>query len=150
MAEYVIVPENAAFGIGELSFDRAAFVEPLSCVLHGVERTGFRLGDRVLIIGAGPIGILLSKVIQLQGAFEITQVDRNESRLDLARNSGAYLTEISLNAIGSDKYDVVVDATGVPSLMNQTLTYVRSGGKVLLFGVPPKNSTLNFPAFSFF
>ncbi len=150
MAEYVAVPEKAAFSIGELSFDSAAFVEPLSCVLHGVERTGFCLGDRVLIIGAGPIGILLSKVIQLQGSFEITQVDKNKSRLDLAQKSGAWRTEVSLKAIGDEEYDVVVDATGVTSLMNQTLTYVRSGGKILLFGVPPQNSTLSFPAFTFF
>ncbi len=150
MAEYVVVPEKAAYGIGKLSFDSAAFVEPLSCVLHGVERTEFRLGDRVLIIGAGPIGILLSLVIQLQGSFEITQIDKNESRLILAQNSGAYRIEATLGALENEKYDVVVDATGVPSLMNQTLTYVRSGGKVLLFGVPPQNSILSFPAFSFF
>ena len=150
MAEYVVVPENAAFGIGDLSFDSAVFVEPLSCVLHGVERTGFRLGDCVLIIGAGPIGILLSEVIQLQGSVEITQIDKNESRLVLAMNSGAYRTEVSLKAIGRERYDVVVDATGVPSLMNQSLTYVRFGGKILLFGVPPQNSILSFPAFSFF
>ncbi len=150
MAEYVVVPENAAFGIGDLSFDEASFVEPLSCVLHGVERTGVSLGDRILIIGAGPIGILLSMVIQLQGAFEITQIDKNESRLALARTSGAYRTEVSLEEIGKEKYDVVVDATGVPALMNQTLTFVRSGGKILLFGVPPQNSNLSFPAFSFF
>ncbi len=150
MAEYAAVPEKAVFRIGDLSFNIGSFVEPLACVLHGVERTGFRLGDRVLIVGAGPIGILLSRTIQLQGACEITQVDRNQARLDLARSSGAFRTEVSLDAMLPDEYDVVVDATGIPSLMEKTLTYVRYGGKVLLFGVPPKSSNLTFPAFPIF
>jgi 2-desacetyl-2-hydroxyethyl bacteriochlorophyllide A dehydrogenase len=150
MAEYVAVPEKAAFNIGDLPFNFGAFVEPLSCVIHGVERTGFRLGDRVLIIGAGPIGILLSKAIQLQGACEITQVDKNGARLDLARNSGAFRTESSLDAIKKDFFDVVVDATGHPAIMEKTLIYARYGGKVLLFGVPPSNAILTLSAFSIF
>lgn len=150
MAEYVAVPEKAAFGIDGLPFNFGAFVEPLSCVLHGVERTGFRLGDRVLIIGAGPIGILLSKAIQLQGACEITQVDKNVARLDLARKSGAFRTEPSLDALKQDFYDVVVDATGFPALMEKTPAYARYGGKVLLFGVPPNGASLTLPAFPIF
>ena len=59
MAQYVTVPENAVFPIGGLSFEEAAFMEPLSCVLHGIERLNPNLADRVLLIGAGPIGLLI-------------------------------------------------------------------------------------------
>ena len=150
MAELVVAPEKAVFSIGDLPFEAGAFIEPLSCVLHGVERAAFRLGDRVLIIGAGPIGILLSKAIQLQGAREITQVDRNEARLALAGRSGAAHVEASLDAIEAEAYDVVVDATGVPALMEKTLAYARKGGKILLFGVPPNGADLTLPAFTIF
>lgn len=150
MAEYVTAPEKAVFGIGDLDFSSGAFVEPLSCVLHGVERAGFRLGDRVLIIGAGPIGVLLSKTIQLQGSCEITQVDKNPARLDLARRSGADRVEASFNSLTSQDYDVVVDATGVPALMERTVAYCRKGGKILLFGVPPNGATVTLPAFTIF
>ncbi len=149
-AELAMAPEKAVFPIGDLAFESGAFVEPLSCVLHGVQRAGFALGDRVLIIGAGPIGILLSKTIQLQGSAEITQIDKNQSRLELAKKSGAARVETSFDALKMYDYDVVVDATGVPALMEKTLSYVRSGGKVLLFGVPPQGAKINLDAFTIF
>ena len=150
MAEYAVVPEKAVFAIGALPFVSGAFVEPLSCALHGVERARFRLGDRALILGAGPIGILLSKAIQLQGACEITQVDKNQSRLELAKQSGAAHVFTSLDALKKDAYDVVVDASGSAFLMEQSLSFARKGGTVLLFGVPKRDAVLHLPAFTIF
>lgn len=150
MAEFVAAPEKAVFGIGGLDFESGAFVEPLSCVLHGVERADIRMGDRVLIIGAGPIGLLLSKTFALRGACEITHVDRNRERLAMAERSGAARVESSLEALTGDEFDVVVDATGVPSVMERTLPFTRPGGTVLLFGVPPNGAKLSLDAFTIF
>lgn len=150
MAEYAVAPEKAVFDIGDLPFQSGAFVEPLSCVLHGVQRARITMADKVLIIGAGPIGVLLSMAIQIQGAYEITQVDKNRSRLDLASRCGATRVVSSFDELQEDAYDVVVDATGVPALMERTLSYVRKGGTVLLFGVPPSKATVSFPAFTIF
>ncbi|MDR2536513.1 MAG: zinc-dependent alcohol dehydrogenase family protein [Treponema sp.] len=150
MAEYAVVPEKAAFSIGELPFLSGVFVEPLSCVLHGLERARIRLADKVLILGAGPIGILLSKAIQLQGASEITQVDRNQGRLELAKQSGAARVCASLEELEPDAFDVVVDASGALFLMERALDFVRKGGTLLWFGVPPRNGTLKLPAFTVF
>jgi 2-desacetyl-2-hydroxyethyl bacteriochlorophyllide A dehydrogenase len=150
MAEYAVVPEKAAFNIGELPFLSGAFVEPLSCVLHGIERARVKLADKVLILGAGPIGILLSKAIQLQGASEITQVDRNQSRLELARKSGAAKVCASLEELKKDSFDVAVDASGSTFLMEKALDYVRKGGTVLWFGVPKRDAKLQLPAFTIF
>jgi len=150
MAEFAVVPEKAAFNIGGLSFLSGAFVEPLSCVLHGVERTPFKSADRVLIFGAGPIGILLSKVIQLQGACEITQVDLIKTRLELAKKNGANNVFTSFDELKKNYFDVVVDATGSISVMEKTLDYVRKGGSVLLFGVPKRDAIMQLPAFTIF
>jgi D-arabinitol dehydrogenase (NADP+) len=150
MAQFVAVPEKAAFDIGKLAFAAGAFMEPLSCVLHGVQRTGFSLADRVLILGAGPIGILLLKAILLEGASSITSVDKNQARLALAHASGAVHTASSLEGLPEDGYDVVVDATGVPAVMEKTLASARSGGRVLLFGVPPRTAKITFDAFTIF
>jgi D-arabinitol dehydrogenase (NADP+) len=150
MAQFVAAPEKAVFDIGALPFAAGAFVEPLSCVLHGVQRTGFSLADRVLILGAGPIGILLLKAIMLEGASLITSIDKNPARLELARASGAVQTASSFDGLPEDGYDVVVDATGVPAVMEKTLTFARSGGRVLLFGVPPRTSRISFDAFTIF
>jgi D-arabinitol dehydrogenase (NADP+) len=150
MAEYAVVPEKAAFNIGDLPFLSGAFVEPLSCVLHGVERARIKLADKVLILGAGPIGILLSKTIQLQGACKITQVDLNQSRLELAKKSGASKVCASLDELKKDSFDVVVDASGSTFLMERALDFVRKGGTVLWFGVPKRDAKLQLPAFTIF
>jgi 2-desacetyl-2-hydroxyethyl bacteriochlorophyllide A dehydrogenase len=150
MAEYALAPEKAVFSIGDLPFTSGAFVEPLSCVLHGVERARIRLADKVLILGAGPIGILLSKVIQLQGASEITQADKNQSRLALARSAGAHHTLSSLEDLKPESCDVAVEAAGVSALMEQSLIWVRKGGTVLWFGVPKRDAALRLPAFPIF
>ena len=150
MAEYAVVPEKAVFNTGTLPFLSGAFVEPLSCVLHGVERARFKLADKVLILGAGPIGILLSKAIQLQGASAITQVDLNHSRLELAKKSGAAQVCASLDELPRDAFDVVVDASGSAFLMERALDFVRKGGTVLWFGVPRRDAKLQLPAFTIF
>ena len=150
MAQFVAAPVKAVFGIGDLPFTSGAFVEPLSCVLHGVQKAGFTLADKVLIIGAGPIGTLLLKSILLEGASEITTLDKNAARLELSRKSGATRTLSSLDEVAQDEYDVVVDATGVPALMERTLGFARYGGRVLLFGVPPSGSRISLDAFMIF
>ncbi|MCP4592501.1 MAG: alcohol dehydrogenase catalytic domain-containing protein, partial [bacterium] len=90
MAQYVAVPEKSVFAIGDLPFELGAFVEPLSCVLHGVERAQVCLADRVAILGAGPIGILLLQTVRLQGAVHITMVEKNPARAELAAACGAH------------------------------------------------------------
>jgi 2-desacetyl-2-hydroxyethyl bacteriochlorophyllide A dehydrogenase len=150
MAEYAVVPEKAVFNIGSLPFLAGAFVEPLSCVLHGVQRARIQMADRVAILGAGPIGILLSKAIQIQGSSDITQLDKNQSRLELARNSGARYTVDSLDELEREGYDVVVEAAGSSFLMEQSLKYVRKGGTLLWFGVPKRDAAVSLPAFTIF
>jgi len=92
----------------------------------------------------------LSQVVRLKGAGEVTQVDRNKARRDLARKNGAAYTHESLDDIQKDSFDLVVDATGVPALMARAPDFTRKGGTVLWFGVPPRNGTLELPAFTLF
>ncbi len=150
MAEYTLAPEKALFDVGELPFEVAAFVEPLSCVVHGVERVGIRAGDRVAILGAGPIGALLLQVVRLEGATRVTVVERNPARLALARDLGCDTGLEELDALEQDAYDVVIDATGAVPVMGRTTEFARPGGRVLLFGVPPRGSELTCDAFEIF
>jgi D-arabinitol dehydrogenase (NADP+) len=150
MAQYITVPEKAAFDIGDLPFEQGAFVEPLSCVLHGVERLGAEMADEVAIIGAGPIGSLLLQAIRLRGASRVTMADKNPVRLEAAHALGADHIVADLADLKRDYYDVVIDATGAIPVINRTLDFVRHGGKVLLFGVPPSGQPLNIEAFTIF
>ena len=149
MAQFVSAPEKSVFGIGELPFEQAAFMEPLSCVLHGVERLAPEMSSRIVILGAGPIGILLLQVLQQTGATEITMVDKNASRVEFAAQSGANQVYTDLDDLPR-QYDVVVDATGVVGVMSRCIDYVRPGGKILLFGVPPVGETMTLEAFPIF
>ncbi len=156
MAEFVSVPARAAFGIGELSYEAAAFMEPLSCVLHGMEKLDVRYGESVLILGAGPIGLLLAQVARAFGSARIVMADRVASRLELARQvAGAETvrTDKSFGAVAElspDGYDAVIDATGVPEAIEQTISLARHGGRVLLFGVAPREATVRLKPFDIF
>jgi D-arabinitol dehydrogenase (NADP+) len=152
MAEYVCAPEKAAFAIGDLPFASGAFVEPLSCVLHGVQRAEPRLADETLIVGAGPIGVLLMKSLIAAGASSLTMADKNRARLDFACKEGGSLVKAvgSLDELEADRFDLVVDATGAPPIMERCLGWARPGGRVLLFGVPPSGSRISLDAFMIF
>lgn len=149
-AEYVVVPESAAFPIGSLDFAQGAFMEPLSCVLHGVGKAKVNLGDKVLIMGAGPIGILLLKTVITFGASEVTQLDTNKGRLELAKKSGANFIETDILNLQDEHFDIVIDTTGVPFLMETSLDVVRKGGTLLWFAVPKKEATITVHPFKIF
>jgi D-arabinitol dehydrogenase (NADP+) len=150
MSQYVIVPEKAAFDIGDLTYEQATFMEPLSCVLHGLERLDLAVAGKLAILGAGPIGLLLLQGLRLQGASSIVVVDKNPARVALAQTLGADLSLTLLDDLERDAYDAVVDATGVPGVMSRTLEFTRPGGKILLFGVPPAGQLLTVEAFPIF
>lgn len=149
-AQYVVVPERAAFSIGKLDFAQGSFMEPLSCVLHGVQKAQVELADKILIMGAGPIGILLLKTALTQGASEITQLDTNKGRLQLAKKSGAKHIETDIKNLKDEAYDMVIDATGVPFLLEKSLDLARKGGTLLWFAVPKKDATVTLPPFKIF
>jgi len=150
MEQFVLAPEKAVFSIGDLSFEQAAFMEPLSCVVHGVERANIGLADKVAILGAGPIGDLILQIARLQGAAHITLLENNPGRAELARQLGADLVVNRMEDLQLNSYDVIIDATGVISVMNRTIDFARHGGTVLLFGVPPSGMNMELEAFKIF
>jgi 2-desacetyl-2-hydroxyethyl bacteriochlorophyllide A dehydrogenase len=150
MSQYVIVPEKAAFDIENLPFEQAAFMEPLSCVLHGLERLDVGMASKIAILGAGPIGLLLLQGLRQQGAARVVVVDKNPERAALAQAFGADLSLTNLDELERDAYDAVVDATGAVAVMGRTLDFARPGGKILLFGVPPSGQKMTVEAFPIF
>jgi len=150
MEQFVTAPEKAVFNIGDLSFEQAAFMEPLSCVVHGVERAHIGLADKVAILGAGPIGDLILQIARLQGAAHITLLENNPGRAELARQLGADRVVNRMEDLQLNTYDVIIDATGVISVMNRAIDFARHGGTVLLFGVPPSGMNMELEAFKLF
>ncbi len=150
MAQYTLAPQEAVFSIGEMPFEVGAFVEPLSCVIHGLARLGLSPAASVMVIGAGPIGILLLRGLRLMGAARVVVAERNPSRLAFARSAGADEVLGGLDEAVVNGYDAVIDATGVPSVLTRSLDYARPGGKLLWFGVPPSGTRMELEPFKIF
>lgn len=147
-AEYVRIPASGVmsgnvFAIPEnVSFEKAALAEPLTCVMNGQERVGVHLGDVIVVLGAGPIGILHVKLARLAGARTILVSEPSALRRAAALRAGADIavdpTTEDLQAIvrsASDGLgaDVAIVAIGVPKLANDALGLVRHQGRVSLF-----------------
>ena len=148
-SRYLVVPsrfvERAVYRIPqELGFAAAALSEPLACVLHGIEKLDPQPGERGVLFGAGPIGLLFTAVLSKRG-LEVLVADPNEPRLELASSLGASAVLVvergspaAENALSMSPqaggFDYAIDATGVPAGWLDALAAVRPGGKVSLFG----------------
>jgi 2-desacetyl-2-hydroxyethyl bacteriochlorophyllide A dehydrogenase len=155
-AEYVSAPEAVTFPIGDMSFSDAALIEPLACVAWGLQRVQIQAGDRVLIFGAGPMGALLAQAVSAAGASQVDITDMVPWRLTVMEELGvthALLPDdLSKNAkaFAPQGYDVVVDATGVPAVIQQAPEYARPRGKIWIFGVAPDHATVQFSPYEIF
>jgi D-arabinitol dehydrogenase (NADP+) len=156
-AEYVVAPEGNVFSIGDLSYSAAALIEPLACVVWGIKRVDVQAGDSALVFGAGPMGILVAESLKQAGAARVVVTDVVPWRLELAERMGATETVVAdakqaatLMGLEPDGYDIVVDATGIPGVLEGTFPYAKARGKVWVFGVTPVGTYVKFPAYEVF
>lgn len=146
-AEYVKIPAKAllsgnVYHIPEnVDFETIALAEPLACCINGQRNSQIKLGDIVVVIGAGPIGLMHLLLAKHSGARVIVS-ELNEQRRQTALDLGADLvvdpasedlTQVVLQNTDGIGADVVIMAIGVPALVNQTLDIARKGGTVNLF-----------------
>jgi len=144
-AEYVVIPAWKAIVLPE-GFDMslAALIEPLSCAVHGYDLVSAKLGDRFLIYGAGTMGLMLVALAWRVGAVEITVIEPNSSRRDFALSMGASRVFASSEELADERFDVVVDATGALSAIEDALGRIKRGGTYLQFGVAASGSEASF------
>lgn len=156
-AEYVAAPARACYRIPEqMTNAQAAFIEPLACVIHALKRIRVWPGAQVLIFGAGPMGLLLLQALRHSGASQVVMVEKQPARLALVTQLGGIAVPVdgqqaaALRAIAPDGFDLVVDATGVPAVIEQAFTYVRPRGQYLQFGVTPMDATIRLRPYDLF
>jgi L-iditol 2-dehydrogenase len=141
-SEYVIAPKEMAIAFSGIGFDEAALVEPLGVAIDLVKTADVQLGDDVLVVGAGPIGIMAVKLARLRGARRIWVAARSHSRrrIELARAFGAdevVLTDRADFAAGPyprGGLDRVL-VTAPPSLLPAAMDAARVGGVVAFIGI---------------
>jgi 2-desacetyl-2-hydroxyethyl bacteriochlorophyllide A dehydrogenase len=156
-ANYVVAPEGNVFSIGDMSFKDAALVEPLACVVWGLKRVQIQPGDTAVIFGAGPMGCLLVQAVKHAGAARVIVTDVAPRRLEMAAELGATEAVLAddqqarrLKALAPAGYDVVVEATGIPAVLEQSFDYVRPRGKLWVFGVCPRDARATFVPYDVF
>jgi L-iditol 2-dehydrogenase len=154
-AEYTLIParivrENLMEIPAHLSFVEAAMVEPLACVLRGVEETGIQHGDWAAVIGCGPIGLQFVRVLSRRGV-NVIAIGKRSSQVSIAERLGAkaaFDVSQTADAIGAMRQltprrlgaDAVIEAVGSPLTWHGALQMVRCGGTVNLFGGCPRGT----------
>jgi L-iditol 2-dehydrogenase len=156
-AEYIRIPERIVqknmLEIPEhVSYQDAALIEPLACVMRGLEDTGIRSGDTIAIIGLGPIGMMFVRLAKALYNARVIAIGRRQSQLDRAASMGA--DDVVLNDDGADVItpvkaitggrgaDVVIEAVGLPEAWQLALQLLRRGGVVNFFGGCPTGSSV--------
>jgi L-iditol 2-dehydrogenase len=134
-----------------VDYDEAALAEPLACVLNAVELTNIRLGDTVVIIGAGPIGCMIIPVAYMSGASKVIVVQRSRPRMEAAQkfNADTYICSSEEDAVkrvleetGGLGADVIFTANPSPQSHVDALNMAKNRARINLFGGLPAGSTV--------
>lgn len=159
LRRYVNHPAQWCFKIGDMSYDEGALLEPLSVALTGVTRAGVKIGDPVLICGAGPIGLVTLECCNAAGAYPIVITDIDATRLEVARSMipdvkthhvqpgesaedfAAMISELMGDGL---EPAVALECTGVESSLGSAIQSVKFGGKVFVIGVGREKMQIPF------
>lgn len=145
-SEYLIVEHSMVRVLPDgLPLERAALAEPLAVAMHAVGLAGDVRGARVLVIGAGPIGLLVIAAAGRAGAATITASDMREQALERAATVGAgELLLVGRDAVADESYDVVFECSGAPVALTQAVRAARRGGSIVQVGMlPDADSPIN-------
>jgi len=143
-AEFVAVPQHIVYRLpDDLSFERAAMIEAVSIAFHAINRTPLKLGDTVVVVGAGMIGQLVIQTLRQAGCGKLIAIDIDDRKLQMARDLGA---DEGINANSPDisaqilerthgrGSDLAFEVVGTSVAFNTAVTSVRKGGAVTLVG----------------
>ncbi|UCE12986.1 MAG: zinc-dependent alcohol dehydrogenase family protein [Candidatus Heimdallarchaeota archaeon] len=159
-AEYVVCPNTAAFRVPqEVSIKEAALMEPIACCLHGLKRLNIISEHTVLLIGAGPIGLLMILLIKSMFKSRIIVSETDNHRRNLATNLGADLIvnpdvenlgEIVKNETDGHGVDASIEAVGSPITALEAISLLNKGGKSLIFGVAEPEDVISLNLFKLY
>ncbi len=153
-AEYSIVPASQCYFLRpDFDLSIAAFAEPLSCCLRGIENADIKPGNTAVIIGGGSIGLLMVQLVRNSGASKIILVEPDSYKQKLGIEIGAdytlnpYDEKIfeEIKELTNSQVDVVIECVGSADSVDKAIQMAGKGGKVVIFGLAPKeqNVTIN-------
>lgn len=151
--EYFTIPEERAYDGKGMDPKTLSAIEPFCISYHGVRRAGVKQGDRVLIVGAGTIGVLAAIAAKAKGA-EVYMSDVAAGKLEMAKGFGIdgvilndspeHFSEAVAEITGGNGFDVTIEAVGLPSTFQNCIDAACFGGRMVLIGVGKLNLDFNF------
>lgn len=146
-AEYVRVPASTVYRMPDhLDWAQGAMVEPVSCAVHGIRRLGVEVGERILVLGAGTMGLIIQQLLQAAGAT-VFVVDKKQPRLATAAELGAAATATSVEELDQPPFDAAVDVTGAPPAIESAFDALARGGRLQVFGVASADARISLSPF---
>lgn len=160
-AEYVLVRKEKVFRLPDsLSFDEGCLTEPVACCIHAMDRLDVKFGERVVVVGGGPNGIILSQMLQKSNAADVILMDTNAEKLKFVERYGIHTLQVDVSENKAhikallQQYpmgvDAVVDATGSWRSINNGFEMLRKGGRLLQYGVTHEGDKVTVDSFQFF
>ncbi|KAL5521788.1 ARD1_2 [Sanghuangporus sanghuang] len=158
---FLVSHQSKVYKIHHLSDVEATLVEPAACAVHGLDRLRSALpagasGLEILLLGAGPTGLILAQLLRLNGAARVVVVANKGPKTRIAKTINAADEIIELDREAPDKqwgklkeenpygFDVVIEATGAEKLANDAIHYVRRGGTLMMYGVYDNNARVHW------
>jgi NADPH2:quinone reductase len=154
--EYTIVPEkNLRKFNNKVDFEEAAFAEPLGCAVRGIQKSRLSLGEKVLIVGAGPMGLLLVQLASIYGASMIIVSEIDEQKRKIAEQLGAHITvnpkEVNVPEFVKDitkgGVELAIEAVGKVETFETAFKSLKKMGRAMIFGVPGDTAEYSIPLF---
>lgn len=145
------------YKIHNLTDEDATLLEPAACAIHGLDKLAPPVGVEVLVLGAGPTGLILAQLLKLNGASRVVIAANKGIKMDLAKqlDCGDEYVELDrqnpaaqwakLKEDNKYGFDVVVEATGVEKLAEESIYYVRRGGTLMVYGVYENKARVSWP-----
>lgn len=144
-AQYITLDQDFAHPVPDhVSFDAAALMEPLSVGIWANRKANTKPGSRVLITGAGPIGIINAMVAKASGAAHIAITDTNDDRLVKAEELGFSTINPTKGDIDDAPFDILIECSGAPAAITQGIRALGPAGTAILVGMAP-SSTIEVP-----
>jgi L-iditol 2-dehydrogenase len=159
-AQYVKAPEVNIYKLpSNMTWEEAAYIEPLACVIRGQERANITMGSTVAIIGAGPMGLVHAQLAKMNGASTVIMSEMNPTRIAKARSLGV---DHVIDASKQDPVkavqdltegrgaDFVIEAVGAIPTYQQAFQMVRRGGVLVTYGAAPATATMEIRPFEIY
>jgi D-arabinitol dehydrogenase (NADP+) len=161
-AEFALVEEEQVYHLADaISFAEGALIEPTACAVHGIDVIAPRVGDDMLQFGAGGTGLILAQLLRHNGAATLVLADLSPRKLALAaqlagaeavrvRRDEPEAADLELKNRYPAGFDIAIDATGVPAVVERLPQYARFGAKLVVYGVAPEEARIQLSPYDIF